>query len=97
MIEFNLSITSGSRWAQTRIARLVDRDANDCAISPPLQTYMVFRELNIPLSTQIFFFWKQSGLCIPERPLPVSPSANVGLKFGAQINIKENKTPSYFS
>ena len=35
MIEFHLSNTSGSRQARTRIARLVDRDANDCAISPP--------------------------------------------------------------
>ena len=35
VIEFHLSNTSGSRWAQTRIAHLVDRDANDCAISSP--------------------------------------------------------------
>ena len=34
MIESHLSVTSGSRRAQTRIARLVDRDANNCAISP---------------------------------------------------------------
>ena len=37
VIEFHLSNTSGSRWARTRIARLVDRDANDCAISLPPQ------------------------------------------------------------
>ena len=35
VIEFHPSITSGSRGAQTCIARLIDRDANDCAISPP--------------------------------------------------------------
>ena len=35
VIEFHPSITSGSRRARTWIARLVDRDANDCAISPP--------------------------------------------------------------
>ena len=36
VIEFHLSITSGSRRTRTQIARLVDRDATDCAISPPL-------------------------------------------------------------
>ena len=35
VIEFHLSITSGSRRVQTRIARWVDRDTNDCAISRP--------------------------------------------------------------
>ena len=35
VIEFHLSNTSGSRRARTRIARLVDRDSNNCAISPP--------------------------------------------------------------
>ena len=35
VIEFHLSITSGSRRAQTWIARLVDRDSNNCAISLP--------------------------------------------------------------
>ena len=34
VIEFHLSVTSGSSRARTRIAHLVDRDANDCAISP---------------------------------------------------------------
>ena len=33
VIEFHLSNTSGSRRARTRIARLVDRDSNDCDIS----------------------------------------------------------------
>ena len=37
LIEFHLSNTSVSRRARTRIVRLVDRDANDCAISPPPQ------------------------------------------------------------
>ena len=36
VIEFHLSNTSGSRQARTRIAHLVNRDANNCAISPPL-------------------------------------------------------------
>ena len=35
VIEFHLSETSGLRRARTWIAGLVDRDANDCAISPP--------------------------------------------------------------
>ena len=35
VIEFHLSVTSGSRRARTRIACLVDTDANDCAIPPP--------------------------------------------------------------
>ena len=35
VIEFHLSNTSRSRRARTWIARLVDRDATDCAISPP--------------------------------------------------------------
>ena len=35
--EFHLSVTSGSGRPQTQIARLVDRDANDCAISLPLK------------------------------------------------------------
>ena len=35
VIEFHLSNTSGSRRVRTRIARLADRDSNDCAISPP--------------------------------------------------------------
>ena len=34
VIEFHLSVTSGSSQVQTRAARLIDRDANDCAISP---------------------------------------------------------------
>ena len=34
--EFHPSNTSGSSREQTRAARLIDRDANDCAISPPL-------------------------------------------------------------
>ena len=34
-IEVHLSVTSGSRQVRTRIARSVDRDDNDCAISPP--------------------------------------------------------------
>ena len=33
VIEFHLSETSGLSRARTRIARLIDRDANDCAIS----------------------------------------------------------------
>ena len=36
VIEFHLSVTSASNQARTRITRLEDRDANDCAISPPL-------------------------------------------------------------
>ena len=36
VIEFHLSMTSGSSWERTRSARLIDRDSNDCAISPPL-------------------------------------------------------------
>ena len=35
-IESHLFETSGSYRARTRTAHLVDRDANDCAISPPL-------------------------------------------------------------
>ena len=35
VIESHLSMTSGSSGAQTRTARLIDRDANNCAISPP--------------------------------------------------------------
>ena len=35
MIESHLSVTSGLSWARTRTAHLTDRDANDCAISPP--------------------------------------------------------------
>ena len=35
VIEFHLSVTSGSRWARTRIARLTNRDANHCAILLP--------------------------------------------------------------
>ena len=38
VIEFHLSNTSGSRRVQTRITHLVDRDANDCAISLPPHT-----------------------------------------------------------
>ena len=34
-IEFPLSETSGLSGKRTRTARLVDRDANDCAIPPP--------------------------------------------------------------
>ena len=35
MIEFHLSVTSGSSRERTRAAHLIDRDANDCAIPPP--------------------------------------------------------------
>ena len=35
MIEFHPSTTSESSRERTRAARLIDRDANDCAISPP--------------------------------------------------------------
>ena len=35
VIEFHLSVTSGSSQERTRAARLVDRDANDYANSPP--------------------------------------------------------------
>ena len=35
VIEFHLSKTSGLSGKRTRTARLVDRDANDCAIPPP--------------------------------------------------------------
>ena len=35
VIEFNLTMTSGSSQERTRAARLIERDANDCAISPP--------------------------------------------------------------
>ena len=38
VIEFHLSNTSGSRRVRTRIARLVDRDSNDCSISLPPTT-----------------------------------------------------------
>ena len=41
VIEFHPSNTSGSRWARTRIARLVGREANDCAISPPQKVWKV--------------------------------------------------------
>ena len=43
VIEFQLSITSGSSRARTRIACLVDRNANDCAISPPLYQHELWR------------------------------------------------------
>ena len=39
LIESHLSNTSGSRWARTRIACLVDRDSNNCHISPPPTKY----------------------------------------------------------
>ena len=35
VIEFHLTNISRSRRTRTRIASLVERDANDCAISPP--------------------------------------------------------------
>ena len=35
LIEFHLSETSGLSGKRTRAARLVDRDANNCAIPPP--------------------------------------------------------------
>ena len=35
VIEFHLSETSRSCQARTRTTHLTDRDANDCAISPP--------------------------------------------------------------
>ena len=38
MIESHLSETSGLSGKRTRAARLVDRDANDCAIPPPPAT-----------------------------------------------------------
>ena len=37
VIESHLSLTSRLRRARTRTARLTDRDANQCAISPPPQ------------------------------------------------------------
>ena len=33
--ESHLSVTSGSSRERTRAARFIDKDANDCAISPP--------------------------------------------------------------
>ena len=35
VIESHLSERSGSYWARTRMDRVVDKDATDCAISPP--------------------------------------------------------------
>ena len=35
VIESHLCVTSGSSWARTLTARLIDRDANDCDISSP--------------------------------------------------------------
>ena len=35
VIESHLSVTSGSSQERTRAARFIDRDANNCAISPP--------------------------------------------------------------
>ena len=37
VIEFHLSVTSGLSRARTQIARSIDRDVNDCAISMPLK------------------------------------------------------------
>ena len=37
LIEFHLSETNGLSGERTRAARLVDRDANDCAIPPSPQ------------------------------------------------------------
>ena len=39
LIEFHLYEASGLSGKRTRTARLTDRDANDCAISPPSTTY----------------------------------------------------------
>ena len=36
VIESHLSVTSGWSRERTRAARFIDRDANDCAISPAL-------------------------------------------------------------
>ena len=42
VIESHLSVTSGSNQARTWITCLTDRDAKDCAISPPpCMTYAV--------------------------------------------------------
>ena len=35
VIESHLSVTSGLSRERTRVARFIDKDANDCAISPP--------------------------------------------------------------
>ena len=35
MIESHLSVTSGSGFVRTWTTRLTERDANNCAISPP--------------------------------------------------------------
>ena len=50
VIESHLSVTSGSRRARTRIARLVDRDANDCAISLPPPCIIHYIALGVNLS-----------------------------------------------
>ena len=46
VIEFHLSNTSGSRRERTRIACLVDRDSNHCAISLPQHLYMYLHSVH---------------------------------------------------
>ena len=66
--EFHLSNTSGSRRAQTWIARLVYRDSNNCAISPPpsalVTTYTIisFHNYHGTLTYSLITVWKHVQL-----------------------------------
>ena len=86
VIEFHLSETSGSRRAQTRIAHLVDRDANDCAISPPLRM-LVKRKQQIS---------SKSGVCI-NTVGDLSATEDISSSRWVYVcNIRFHRVPSSF-
>ena len=59
VIESHLSMTSGSSRERTRAARFIDRDANDCAISPPpISWYIAMFQHFLGFIEQMYFTTK---------------------------------------
>ena len=85
VIEFHLSETSGLSGKRTRIARLVDRDANDCAIPPPLHESN--REWSVCTEYHLWcmYTYNSQGKII---------KAWTSIKF--KYNIPLTRQPSYF-
>ena len=104
VIESHLSVTSGSSRERTPAARFIDRDANDCAISPPREfvntnimgfifTHLkgVYRTSHHQLRSNITYlnmFTKQASDCY--RSLCVTFKA--GLNWQVTEVLKRNMT-----
>ena len=80
VIEFHPSITNGSCRAWTRIARLIDRDANNCAISLPHHDETISSWC--PLVFLVRYYWPNKQKVLPLR---IQVLLNSMYYFSAQL------------